>query len=392
MIDKKIFIHWLCAFFLASFVLSSGHFKSESNDSKYYTDLVVRYQNQDWQSIISPKWGVNYWGFEPSSYMRDQFPGQLILGVSMSKIGIPAEQSLHILEMAFQILSIFLLVNISLQFISYEYASALFYGLLLTPLAFSYNIRANHELGIMFFSFLALYSGLKLSKNGLWGLIVAISCTMLLMIKGPFFIFGFALSFIGYLFSKEKPKFLSMALTLFFSAVCIVAVTYTYEILFKNVTGESFIAEFYKIQFQQRAMLTSYAHTMLVQKILNLYYYVWHYVVYSLIWSLFVLLIVLKNIKKIDFQEKLKKFLKSPLSKCLLSSAFVFCFLFSLSDRTASRYVFPAYYLFSAWNILLLLHLSENFKKIQAQVISVGLQFLAPLLWLFNFALHFFKF
>jgi hypothetical protein len=125
MIRRKLFIYWLCAFFIAAFVLSNSHFKSESNDSKYYTDLVVRYQNQNWQNVISPKWGINYWGFDPNTYMRDQFPGQLILGITVSKLGVPAEQALHILEMLFQIGSIFLLVQIARQFISEEKASVI---------------------------------------------------------------------------------------------------------------------------------------------------------------------------------------------------------------------------------------------------------------------------
>jgi hypothetical protein len=390
MIRRKLFIYWLCAFFIAAFVLSNSHFKSESNDSKYYTDLVVRYQNQNWQNVISPKWGINYWGFDPNTYMRDQFPGQLILGITVSKLGVPAEQALHILEMLFQIGSIFLLVQIARQFISEEKSSVIYYGLLLTPLAFSYNIRANHELGIMFFCLLSLYSGLKLSTSRFWSLLSALSCMMLLMIKGPFFIFGLALTFLGYGFTEKKSNLWNLIFALTLCSLVIILTAYGYESLFFKVTRQSFFLEFYKIQIQQRALLSSHEHSFLVQKIMNFYYYFWHYLAYSLPWGLLALIVTTKNAnKKNEKKAELVSFLKSRLSNCLLASAFVFCFMFAMSDRTAGRYVFPAYYIFSAWVILLLLHISQYFKDIHRKINQFGLHFLVPTLWLLAFALHF---
>jgi hypothetical protein len=60
-----------------------------------------------------------------------------------------------------------------------------------------------------------------------------------------------------------------------------------------------------------------------------------------------------------------------------------------MSDRTATRYVFPAYYLFSAWVIFLLHHLSEDFRKIHLKMTTWGLHLSAPVLWFLAFALHF---
>jgi len=58
--------------------------------------------------------------------------------------------------------------------------------LLITPLAFSYNLRANHELGIMFFCFLSLFSGHRYYQSKWWVLVLMISASALLLIKGPF--------------------------------------------------------------------------------------------------------------------------------------------------------------------------------------------------------------
>ena len=363
MIRKNIFFHWAGVFFLAVFIVSQSQYKSSNDDSKYYTDLVVRYQHENWQNILSPLWGVNYYSYAPTAYMRDQLPGQLILGVGVSKLGIPASQALHVLGMVFQILSILLLVKVAEQFGEVDKARCLYYGLLLTPMAFSYNLRANHELGVMFFCFLSLYAGLKLEKSLGWSLISALASVMLLMIKGPFFIFGLILFTIGFYFSPKKAKLWTLVFSLFLSGLSILLVGYLYESFFIKVTGQSFFLEFYKIQIQQRAMTNTHAHSFLIQKLLNFKYYFVNYFSYSLPWCLLVLISIVKNRKDEKMMKDLKSFITSPISLCLLTAAFVFCFMFSMSDRTASRYIFPAYYLFSAWSVLLLLHLSKVFQN-----------------------------
>lgn len=389
MIRSKLFIYWFCTFIIAAFILTNSQFKSTNDDSNYYTNQVIRAQGKSWEYALTPKWGVNYYSYEPTSYMRDQFPGQLLLGLAVSKLGIPARHALHLLEMLFQLSSIFLIVQIARQFLPYEKASVLYYALILTPMSFSYNLRANHELGVMFFCFLSLYAGLKLSSSKYWGLLSILSSVMLLFIKGPFFIFSFALTAFGGYFSQTRVSFKRLFYTLFLSLFLVVLSAYGFERLFLKITGLSFFSEFYKIQIQQRAMQIAKEHSFIVQKLLNFYYYLSHYIIYSLGWSLLALLVIMKNFLKKDFRTELTSFIKTPLSNCLLLSAFVFCLFFTMSDRTATRYVFPAYYLFSAWVIFLLHHISGDFRKVHVSITKWGLHFVAPCLWFLAFALHF---
>ncbi|MGZ3787889.1 MAG: hypothetical protein ACXVLQ_05165 [Bacteriovorax sp.] len=387
---KKIYAYWLAAFLLASVLLTFSHFKSSSNDSKYYTDLVIRYHDKNWQDVVTPKWGENFWGFDKDSYMRDQLPGQVIMGVVLTKLGVPPAQSLHILGMAFQILSIFLLSQIALQFTSAHESSVLLYSLLLTPLAFSYNLRANHELGIMFFSFLAIYAGLKLPSRRAWGLLSAISCLGLLWIKGPFFIFGIVLSMIGYFFSPIGPKKISsLIFATLLSGLCVLASALIFEFIYRKLTNESFFLAFWKIQIEQRAINQVRPHSFMVQKALNFFYYFSHYLSYALPWSFLAVLLMAKNMRAFIFSLTHLDFLKNRLAMCFLSSAMAFCLLFSLSDRIAGRYVFPGYYLISAWFILILYNSSERFKKIHSALSRIGLHFIVPSLWFIAFAIHF---
>lgn len=374
---------------MGAFLVANSHYRSSNDDSKYYSSLVERYQNASWSNVVAPLWGENYYSYAPNTYMRDQLPGQLIMGVIISKLGVPAEHALHILEMAFQILSIFFLVKIAEVFLASDKASSIYYGVLLTPMAFSYNLRGNHEMGVMFFCLLSLYAGLKLSKSIIWSLVSIFACVMLLMIKGPFFIFGLILFFVGFYFSEERTEFKRVFFSLILSALAVFFTGYLFEYLYVKITGISFFSEFYKIQIQQRAMTNVHKHFFLIQKFLNFYYYFVNYFSYSLPWCLWAFVVLIKNRKNTMMKNELYQFLKSRLSLCLLASAFIFCFVFSVSDRTASRYIFPAYYLFSAWSVLLVLQISKTFQELHKKILRFGVHSVAALVWFIALVLHF---
>lgn len=392
MFNRKMAIYWFISFLLASYFLTLKNFRSESNDSNYYNELVVRYHNQDWKTVFTPKWGENIYGFDPSTYMRDQLPGQTLMGIALTKMGVPATHALYILEMAFQILSIFLFVQIAQYFWEQKKATILFYSLLLIPMAFSYNIRANHESGIMFCSLLALYSGLKMGHSSKWIILAALASFGLLWIKGPFFIFGFILMTIGYFYSQEKNKSsLTLLAAYFLSIVFILISAICFELVTRKLTGTSFFLEFWSIQIQQRAIGLTQKHHFIIQKMINFYYYFSHYLAYALPWSLLLIIFIIKNLKTSAFFKNCFTFIKSPLSQCMLSAAMSFCLLFSLSDRVAGRYTFPGYYMFTAWVVLFLYDQSLTFKAIHEKLVKKGLHFIVPGLWLLAFGLHFLK-
>jgi 4-amino-4-deoxy-L-arabinose transferase-like glycosyltransferase len=382
--DKRITIHWLFVFIIASILLSIGQFKSTSNDSNYYTDLVIRYHDKPLSVALTPKWGENTWGFNKTAYMQDQMPGQLMLGIALTKIGVPPTQALHILEMGLQILSVFILVQIVTYFTHSKIGLVLLYTLLLIPLAFSYNIRANHESGILFFSVLSLYAGLRLSSEFKWKLISVFSIFGLMWIKGPFLLFGFILTSLGFFIGKQSRKIHHLILTFLMAFIVCGASGYLFENFYRNITNESFFKSFYDIQITQRTFFAHQNRSFFLQKFWNFQYYLWHYLVYSMPWSLMCILYVVKNFRRDTF-----RFMKGPLSKCLLSSALIFLIIFTFSDRSASRYAFPGYYLMSTWFILFLFYSSPSFRNIHEKIYRLGIHYVAPTLWFLAFVIHF---
>lgn len=381
--SSKKFLLWTLVFLTASVLLSFSHYQSSSNDSKYYSALVSRYYDKNWNAILTPKWGENYWGFDPQSYMRDQLPGQIVMGSLLAKVGIPAQHALHILEMAFLLGAIFLIKKCVSIFADQNDDEFILYALMMIPLSFSYNLRANHEAGIFFFSALALYSGLRLHAHILFAVGAIISCLFLMWIKGPFVIFGFILFAWGAWLSREKSNLLKPITVLFAAGLMVLGCGLVYEKFFVASTSEEFFAVFWRIQIEERAMNIA-THSFVIQKILNFKYYFLKYLAYSLPWSLTALVLVLTTNR-----SSLKKFITSPISVCLLGASLAYLGVFSMSERVAGRYAFPGYYFFSAWLALLCYHQSKHLQRFQKKLGSLSAHYLAAGLWLMAFGLHF---
>jgi hypothetical protein len=383
---KKLSWIWLICLILASIVVSLSHFKSESNDSKYYTELVVRYHNAPLKEVMAPKWGENFWSFDPNTYMRDQFQGQLFMGVALAKLGVPANQALHVLGMFFQVGSFLLLINLLMAIDKFQSALFVVGSLLITPLAFSYNLRANHELGIMFFCFLSLYAGFKFQKSNWWGIAFIISAVAIFLIKGPFFIFSFTSFFCGYFyhFSKNKKYILNYFLINILTLAIVALAVFGYEQAFFYVTGESFLREFWRIQIEQRAIGLSQNHSYFIQKLINFWYYFSHYLAYSMPMSLVLLVYIIIQKKFYDFLILVKK----RESLMLLLASMAFCLFFSMSDRVAGRYAFAGYFLFSAWIALIIIQLSDRLD-LWVRKNSSKFEYGIPTFWLFSILIHF---
>lgn len=346
--------------------------------------MVVRYHDQPWQQMLTPKWGENYWSYDPNTYDLDNFPGQMIMGIAVTKLGVPPEQALHILGMVFQVLSIFLLVKIAKNFEGFDSASTLYYALLLTPMAFAYNIRANHELGIMFFSLLSLYAGIKIPTSKSWGIVSIIAATMLMWIKGPFLVFGLTLTTLGYFFSvKNYKNILPLIFTIILSLILIITSALYFDHLFESLTGVKFLEGFWKIQIEGRQISHTGKFSFITLKLYNFYYYTWHYLVYALPWFLFLIISFFRNKKQFFI------FFKTKISLCFFLSALSFVLVFTVNSRHAARYVFPGYYIFSAWCILALFSIEPKFQKLHQRISAQGIHFIAPILWLIIFSLHF---
>jgi hypothetical protein len=214
--------------------------------------------------------------------------------------------------------------------------------------------------------------------------VTALASLMLLWIKGPFFIFGLILTSLGYFLTVNNFKKLwPLVITLILSLIVIISSALYFDHLYESLTGVKFLLGFWKIQISGRQIPSTSKFSFITLKLYNFYYYSWHYLAYALPWFLFLLVNLLKN------KKYFMSFFKSKLSICFLLAALSFILVFTVNSRHAARYVFPGYYLFSAWCILALYSLEPRFQKLHQKISAQGLHFIAPILWLLIFSLHF---
>lgn len=385
---RSIFL-WLLLWAIASMTLSLSSYQSSSNDSKFYNTQVQRLNEKPMSQWIAPKWGENYWGNPPERYIRDHFVGNLIPGALLARLGVPPQHALTITQMLFQIMSLFLLVKISSFFVSEKKAIHLLWLLQLMPVAFSYGIRANHEQGMMFWLLLAVYGALSLIYHSKGILLVMLGSAGVFLAKGapaillPFFVFVVWMV-CGREVQRSQRKWLGVAASL----VAIVLSAIVYEALYRKATGLPFLEEYWRVQIDGRSLQATGALVWPLQKLANLWYYLNRSLTYTMPWGLICLFAFFK-IWKQEKAATFRRLLKSRHLMVIFLIGMVYVFAFSLSDRTASRYIFPVYYLFASYFGVWLLGHSGFLKKLSEKIAkSLGVMPFASLLWFFSFNLH----
>lgn len=289
---------------------------------------------------IAPKWNpeTNCYQFDKTvPYIQDHPMGNLIPGLILSTIGVPAYASLYIVNVFYKIAIIFLMYGIARRYYSDEKASfILFAGQILIG-SIGYQLRSNHEQLLLLGVVLMFYSLLVLEKKYFQTLGIAASFAILLLTKGVFAILGGFVLFADLLVTKRtwKDRFFLYGVGL----LSLLPVAAIYEFWYYKVTGISFIAPYWKIQIAARTLQETEVGLGIkfLQKIKNFYHYGSRAFVSSLPWSVFALTIPLLS-KKARVQFKW-----DALSKML--GIYVLCQIcfFSLSNRLAARYVYQSY-------------------------------------------------
>ncbi len=389
---KGLFSVWLPLFLLAALILGQSGFLSNSNDSKFYNRLIVQLDQKPISQWIAPKWGDNFYSQDPDSYIHDHLVGNLIFGAALARLGYPAEQALNLVQMLFQILSIFMLAAIVRFFIPDRAPNALFWSLQLMPISFTYGVRANHEQGMFLFLLIAIYGAIRMSRDWKWLALVVIGTQGVFLIKGASVVVVPPICGIAYLFAAEKFKdkrtaWAALGVTASFASIAISG--YLYELAYQNAAGQPFFAEYWDTQIMGRSFNEESkfvaerksSDIFILQKLKNIYYYANRGFFYSAPWSLLAVAVLLRYRKNVWTKARTILLPENRLYSIMILSSAVIIGVFSISDRTASRYIFPVFYLLAtAWVSFLSLH-SKYFQKIGDKINAWGVYRVAGVMW-----------
>ena len=385
---KTAWLGWVVVLAVAALLMIATKVRALDSDSGLHIGFVERLNTLPVGRWIAPEWW-GLWGFD--GLYREHPVGILIPPLILAKLGFPTSEAPLLANAIYQVLSLVIIQNLATTVVPAVEARALTWLLQLIPIAFTYRIRANHEQAVLLLFFVALWSVEKSRRDARWIGLLAFSTAAAVLVKGVFvawlFIGCAAWLLVVRNEGSRSDRFRSRirsdlqawtGLAISFAAV--VGVICGYELLYRHVTHESFLATYFSRQIGAAAEArgTSYA----VQKLSNLIFYSSRLLWFAFPASLAVLATLWKRIWRISVPDRTRQAFVFSVSLSLL-----YVVLFSLSDRHADRYIFPAYYLFAACGMISAAYRSAWFHRIVDRWDRYH-QVLTPLLWLVLFCLN----
>jgi len=356
---------------LVASVIILTQFQARENDSRLYTKFTTQLtKEKPLKEIVALEWqGLSEYTDPNNPYVRDHFIGQFIFPVIISKLGFPSEYSLYFLNTIYRLLFIFIFFLVVKEFIEKEKALVVLWALQLCLINFTYQLRANHEQFLLLCLICTILGYIKINHGAIYRILFVIGFIFSFLTKGLAAItllpILFSIWFI--LYRKQEDKKYTNFFWILISFFALVITLFLYEVWFQAVTGYPFLAAYFKIQVYGRSIKDSASiHPFVLQKMINIFYYLSRALINALPW---ILLLVLSLGTKFYKTKSLKLDLSvktKQLIWILINFVLVYILLFSLSNRLAQRYIFPAYYAFTTLVLILLINQSYYLQKFQA--------------------------
>jgi len=380
---------WGSVLVVSAILLVVVNVRAADSDSGLHIGLVERLNTLPVSRWIAPEWW-GLWGFD--GLYREHPIGILIPPLILSRLGFPASQAPFLANAIYQVLSLVIIQNVAATVVRAVEARALLWMLQLIPIAFTYRIRANHEQAVLLLFFVALWSMEKSRKDVRWISLLVFSTAAAVLVKGVFaawLFIGCAIWLLVIRNDASAPidryrdrmrldRRAWIGLGIAFAGV--LGVIAGYEYLYRQATHESFLAVYASRQIGAAAMAKGPSY--LTQKLSNLVFYGGRLLWFAFPGSLAVLAAIWKRGKREPVPERTRQAFIFSVGVSLL-----YVVLFSLSDRHADRYIFPAYYLFAACGLISAANQSVWLHRIIERWDRHS-QVFTPMLWLILFCLN----
>jgi hypothetical protein len=236
----------------------------------------------------------------------------------------------------FQVLTVLMLTGFGRLLLPPGEPRALGWLLLLLPIAFTYRVRANHEQAVLLLTLVALYIAERARTSKGWAPLLAVPAVLTFLVKGVFAVPVLAGCGIWYLLRRPLPGYGGWAWVGLALAVIATVVTATgYEWSYRRVTGgETFLGYYLPIQL---GIAAAPRGAFVAQKLANLGWYAGRLLWFAFPWSIFALFELARGRRERSASRE--SFV------AVTAVALMWPLMFSLSDRHADRYIFPAYFL-----------------------------------------------
>lgn len=332
------------SFLLTAFcciILLSSPYIARENDSRLYARIVNDQAERPWSEFIAPKWnGAEHYAETETPYFRDHLAGIFFLPTILAKIGINGMQATYVCSLLYKTLTLFFFFLWLRLYVSTEIAGLIVLGLQLNPQSMNYTLRANHEALLLLF----MVFGIWANNTRRYSLAI-LACVGSYLTKG---LPGLILAGILALETVwHQRKLLWPSLRFVSTLLIVVGISYAYEQWFKNVTGYSFFEKYISTQIMGRSVEGAKQVSFFVVMLKSLGYYSSRVLSYALPWTIGIF-----AIKKFKPSDK-------PIWQSCLCVVVPYIVFFSLFNRTASRYIYPAFYFAMIIGLLALLRIKS---------------------------------
>jgi 4-amino-4-deoxy-L-arabinose transferase-like glycosyltransferase len=348
--------------------LAALGYRARDADSRLYAEIVARMSETPAAGWIAPN-------FPPGWFMAGRFRehpvGLFIPAAAVARIGYPALQAAYALNALYQVLTIVLLQRLVATLVPGLEARAVGWLVQLLPIAFTFRIRANHEQAVLLCLVASLYGIERARTRPRWALLTVTGLVGLLLVKGVLAVFGPVLCALWLLLrrgtaatpSSDGGAWAGLAA----GVLAMSATAGFYEHLYRQVTGEPFWSVYLARQIGVAAMAGEGGS--LTSKAGNLVWYLGRVLWFPFPWSL-ALVAAAWHARGLRWRsrptEDVGPSTRAALAGGLFAIATVALYvgLFSLSDRRADRYVFPAYYAVGAAGGVAALRASTRLRRL----------------------------
>jgi hypothetical protein len=387
---------WLAVLAAAFVALAATSYRARDPDSRLYAEISARLSRAPLADWIAPEFPPGWFMAGP---FREHPVGIFVPAASLAALGYPAEQAAYAMNAGYQVLGIVLLQRLAATYAAPLESRALGWLIQLLPIAFTFRIRANHEAAVLLCLLAALYGTERARRDKRFAMLVASGFVGLLLVKGLLAAFAPLVCALWLLArrragSGSPPSDRTAWLALAAGVVAMGIAAAAYEGLHRQVTGEPFWSLYAARQLGVAA--ASEVESGTAAKLYNLVFYLGRLVWFPFPWSLVALAALWRW--RATTSEASSVATSAPPSSVSQAetggglwfvAAVVVAYLgaFSLSDRRADRYIFPAYYAIGTAGVIAALRLSTHLRRVAERLDRPWVPAMA---WTVLFAAHLF--
>jgi len=391
MIGRRSFVAWVLALAAGVAALAAVGYRARDADSRLYAEMAALMSEAPAAGWIAPE-------FPPGWYMSGPFrehpAGLLAPAAALARFGYPAPQAAYALNALYQVLTIVLVQRLAATLVPGLESRALGWLVQLLPIAFTFRIRANHEQALLLCLVAALYGTERSRSRPRFVILTVAGLVGLLLVKGVLAVFGPVLCALWLLSrrltaSRPAPSDRAAWLGLVAGVVAMGAAAGAYESLYRLATGQPFWPFYLARQLGVAAAAGE--ETGLLAKAGNLAWYLGRVVWFPFPWSLALILAAWRARR---LPARLAACGDSPSARGALAGGLfavatvvLYVGLFSLSDRRADRYIFPAYYVVGAAGGVAALRMSTRLRGLAG---TLDQPWVPAAVWAATFAAHLF--